>query len=526
MGLSHLFFADDVFLFCEANLHTATLLKEGLNIFSSWSGLCPNPCKSEIFLAGGNPSLRNDILLEMGFREGSLLVRYLGVPIITSRINKADCCTLVNRITARVQSWTHRFLSIAGRIQLIRSVLHAIQAYWASVFVLPIAVMDQIEKIFRQFLWKGPDLGKGGAKVAWDEVCLPKDERGLGIRRLQDCNKAAMLKHIWLLFSDKEALWCRWVHSTFLKNKNFWVATKPTSGSWAWKSLLILRRDFRMAFYWKIGDGQTTSLWFDNWHPRGPLNLIFLDSLIYSSGLSRQACVADLFSDAGQALRLVLETWGHPLPILMNAPDRCCWRESSSGQFTMASAWNFIRKKRMRVHWYSFIWDNAIVPRYQINLWLMAKRRLPTQDLLLSYGIIGSAACAFCKNIPDSLDHLFFYCCITARVAFFGASRCNLPWRNRAWGENFRSAATYLMGKDFYKCIARFSFGALCHIIWKNRNNIIFRDQPLSVLAMKNHLFKVVRDKAITYRNVEDNFRNRRLQRSWSLDPIIFTGDP
>ncbi|XP_039162761.1 uncharacterized protein LOC120290533 [Eucalyptus grandis] len=229
VGLSHLFFADDVFLFCEAHLPSATLLKEALNIFSSWSGLCPNSCKSEIFLAGGNPSLRNNILLELGFREGSLPVRYLGVPIITSRINKADCCTLVNRITARVQSWTHRFLSIAGRLQLIRSVLHAIQAYWASVFVLPTAVMEQIEKIFRQFLWKGPNLGRGGTKVAWDEVCLPNDEGGLGVRRLQDCNKASMLKHIWILFSDKEALWCRWVHSTFLKNKNFWVARKPTS---------------------------------------------------------------------------------------------------------------------------------------------------------------------------------------------------------------------------------------------------------------------------------------------------------
>lgn len=281
-----------------------------------------------------------------------------------------------------------------------------------------------------------------------------------------------------------------------------------------------------MAFYWKIGNGQTTSLWFDNWHPRGPLNLIFSDSLIYSSGLSRQACVADLFSDAGQTIRLVLQSWGQPLPTLTNDPDRCCWRESSSGQFTMASAWNFIRKKRTRVHWYSFVWDNAIVPRYQLNLWLMAKRRLPTQDLLLAYGIIGNAACAFCKNVPDSLDHLFFDCCVTASVAFFWASRCNLPWRNRGWGENFRWATTYLMGREFYKCIARFSFGALCHIIWKNRNDIIFRDQPLSIPAIKNHLFKVVRDKAITFRNVEDNFRNRRMQRSWSLDPIIFNGDP
>jgi len=88
-------------------------------------------------------------------------------------------------------------------------VLHAIRAYYVSVFILTIAVLEQIERILRQFLWKGLALGKGGTKVSWENVCLPKEEKGLGIRRLMECNKEAMLKHIWILFSDKESLWCR-----------------------------------------------------------------------------------------------------------------------------------------------------------------------------------------------------------------------------------------------------------------------------------------------------------------------------
>lgn len=150
--LSHLFFADDVFLFCKGHLPSVKLLRDGLHMFSSWSGLFPNPRKSEVFISGGLPTLKNQILLELGFVEGNLPVRYLGVPIITSRPRKADCVELVRRITSRVQSWTHRFLSFAGRLQLIRSVIHAIQAFWASVFILPAAVLDQIERILRQFL--------------------------------------------------------------------------------------------------------------------------------------------------------------------------------------------------------------------------------------------------------------------------------------------------------------------------------------------------------------------------------------
>lgn len=278
--LSHLFFADDVFLFSQADWASITLLKKGLDLFSSWSGLIPNKNKSETFLSGGSPSLRNYISLAFGFQEGKLPVRYLGVPIISSRLGKADCITLIDRITARAQSWAHRFLSFAGRLQLIRSVLHSIQTFWSSVFTLPVSVLNSIEKILRQFLWKGSTLGNGGSKVSWDDICLPKKEGGLGIRKLRDCNKASMMKHIWILFTNKESLWCRWIHSNFLKRNNFWKASPPKICSWAWKKILQLRSDSRLSFIWKIGNGRSTSLWFDHWHPKGLLDIIMPDPVI------------------------------------------------------------------------------------------------------------------------------------------------------------------------------------------------------------------------------------------------------
>lgn len=157
--LTHLFFADDVFLFCQADWVSAAILKRSLDIFSSWSGLLPNKNKSKVFLLGDPVSIKENIRLAFGFQEGRLPVWYLGVPIITSRLGKADCASLIDRITARIQLWAHRFLSFAGRLQLIRSVLHSIQAFWASVFSLPISVLDRIEQLLRQFLWNGTSLG-------------------------------------------------------------------------------------------------------------------------------------------------------------------------------------------------------------------------------------------------------------------------------------------------------------------------------------------------------------------------------
>lgn len=102
--LSHLFFEDDVFLFCRADMDSISLLKDGLDTFSTWSGLKPNNNKSEIFLSGGSEELQNEIMEALGFVEGKFPVRFLGVPIISSRLGMADCVSLVDRITARVQS--------------------------------------------------------------------------------------------------------------------------------------------------------------------------------------------------------------------------------------------------------------------------------------------------------------------------------------------------------------------------------------------------------------------------------------
>lgn len=41
-----------------------------------------------------------------------------------------------------------------------------------------------IEQKLNRFLWCGQD-SKGRAKVAWDKVCVPKKEGGLGLRRLE-----------------------------------------------------------------------------------------------------------------------------------------------------------------------------------------------------------------------------------------------------------------------------------------------------------------------------------------------------
>ena len=39
------------------------------------------------------------------------------------------------------------------------------------MFVLPVSVHHEVDKILRSYLWRGKEKGRGGVKVAWAEVC-------------------------------------------------------------------------------------------------------------------------------------------------------------------------------------------------------------------------------------------------------------------------------------------------------------------------------------------------------------------
>ncbi|XP_022891863.1 uncharacterized protein LOC111406714 [Olea europaea var. sylvestris] len=221
--ITHLCFADDLMVFCRAEVGSVSIIGECLNRFKTLSRLIPNPDKSNLFASGVSTYLKDQLLDILGYKEGVLPVRYLGVPLISTKLRALDCKMLVDRIIARAKSWTCRALSYAGRLQLIKSMLFSIQVYWSSVFLLPKAVIKQVENSLRAFLWKGSDLGAGGSKVAWAKICMPKEEGGLGLRGLEIWNKATMLKHLWSLCSDcASSLWVSWTRCYLLRGRSIW----------------------------------------------------------------------------------------------------------------------------------------------------------------------------------------------------------------------------------------------------------------------------------------------------------------
>ena len=136
---------------------------------------------------------------------------------------------------------------------------------------------------------EGSKSRKGGVKVAWEDLSLPLDEGGLGIKKLHDWNIAAMGKHLWKLIQPAPtSSWALWARANLLKGRSLWEISIPSNSSWTWWKVLKLRPTFRPLFKVLVGDGRSTSLWFDDWMPQGPIYTTMGDRVIYDSGIPGQ----------------------------------------------------------------------------------------------------------------------------------------------------------------------------------------------------------------------------------------------
>lgn len=129
MEIVHICFVDDLLICCRANYISIKLVMDFFTQFSDASRLKSNMEKSSLCLAGVFTQFKKQIRTQHHFTLGTLSFRYLGVPQSTRKLTISEYLTLKERIVVGVKSWTSRFLSYAGRIQLIKSDLFEMQTY-------------------------------------------------------------------------------------------------------------------------------------------------------------------------------------------------------------------------------------------------------------------------------------------------------------------------------------------------------------------------------------------------------------
>ena len=134
--------------------------------------------------------------------------------------------------------------------------------------MLPKKTLSRIGQIMRSFIWNGPGLHRGRAKVACTDLTCPQEEGGVGIKVLEEWNRASMAKYLWQLsHPNPTSSWALWARANLLQGQSFWDINVPQNCSWGWRNILQMHTIYRPYIQHTIGDGASVSLWFDTGSP-------------------------------------------------------------------------------------------------------------------------------------------------------------------------------------------------------------------------------------------------------------------
>ena len=113
---------------------------------------------------------------------------------------------LIEKLEKRLHTWSHRWLSRAGRLILVKSVLEAILVYWMSLSWIPLAILEKARRICLHFLWSGHKDASVSPWVRWENISKPKSLGGWGLKNIFLFARALVAKGGWHLIHS-ENLW-------------------------------------------------------------------------------------------------------------------------------------------------------------------------------------------------------------------------------------------------------------------------------------------------------------------------------
>ncbi|KAJ9541973.1 hypothetical protein OSB04_028479 [Centaurea solstitialis] len=502
LQLTHLCFADDLFVFTRGDVESVEILKKALDIFASKSGLAPNLQKSDAFFGNVAPDVRNAILNCLPFRPGVFPIRYLGVPLSPVSLRPSDFGHLVTKVKLRIQNWKSKFLSFGGRKQLIISVLQSLQLYWMAVFLIPSGVVHEIEKLCRDFLWAQGDSSKGKCKIAWNMVCRPVHCGGLGFRRLSLWNRALLARNIWAIITNRDCWWVSWVKTFAFRHAFFWTVKKTTRWSWVLSKIMSIRSDIRHLVTVRIGDGESTNAWEDNWLPCGHLASFIPYRLVHSTGFTADATVSNLVDDFHDSWP---NDWCTRFPVLASTdlpvlthgtPDVYCWdvMRNGHGRFSVRDAYVSFENVLPTVPWWQSVWFKGHIPKHSFCLWTACLNRLPTLDRVAVWKEEPpDLTCRLCLIASESHDHLFFECVYSRQVWLQVMG--NLEWLDFSCSWSAIVAAMSDQDTRPKMLEHQLLLAATVYCVWCERNRRIFQELAKPVPHIVRLIMEAVYDR-------------------------------
>jgi len=131
-------------VFCKGKFSSLQDLKELFTKYALCSGQVMNLQKSSIFVGGVSDARLNNIVQLLGFSTGSLPFTYLGAPIYKGKPKKVYFQPIADKVMIKLAKWKTSLLSIAGRVELIKSVIQGMLIHTMCVYSWPVSLLREM----------------------------------------------------------------------------------------------------------------------------------------------------------------------------------------------------------------------------------------------------------------------------------------------------------------------------------------------------------------------------------------------
>lgn len=361
-------------------------------------------------------------------KVGSWPIQYLGAKIGDSPKKCQFWEPLVKKFHSLMNKWKDSGISMAGRLVILKAVLDSMPIYWMNLYKIPTSVINIIEKIRRNFLWKGKNSSTRKLHlINWARICKNKKFGGLGVASIKNRNAALLSKWWWRYRFEDRSLWIRIIEGKYGTLEKCNTGQRTPSLSPIMQTMLSAKEftEFKLFesdnFKWEVGKGTRITFWEDHWHRDQILKERF--PRLYDLCILKESSIKDMMVSLNQYKSGSTSVWRRNLRSweieeeklieeiikeanLGSSNDIVKWKVNSD-KYNTTQGYKLLSEgdNEVNVQW-EWIWKSKIPPKIKLFLWKIAHKIIPTKSFLAHRGLNIKTKCSWCDLEVEDLDHM------------------------------------------------------------------------------------------------------------------------